>query len=290
MSTPKDDDADTTGLIILARTEPRPSQANDALVGGAAIGAALFGLGFAVSLVAGLGIGYYGSFLTLAFFSLGLAFRRYFYDRFPDVEAAELREIPEAQPQRPVSAVEPLARRPLLTRVLLASAGVFGLSLLALVPSLGPKVGRRLQVTPWASGTRLRTTDDRNIRPEDVALGGVLTAWPEEFIGFERAAVLVIRLRSDPIPPTNLDWVVGESLVAYSKICTHAGCPVALFRERDDSVFCPCHQSTFDVRRGCIPTFGPASRPLPQLPLSMDEEGFLISTGDFEAPPGPSTG
>lgn len=281
---------DPEGLIVLHRTTPDPSLANDTLVGGTAIAAALFGLAFSVSLIAGLGIGYYGSFLTLAFFSLGLSLRRYFFDRFPEIEAAELRDVPEEHPERPMSAVAPLARRPLLTRILIASAGVFGVSLLALVPSLGPKVGDRLRVTPWGPGVRLKTTDNTDIRPEDVSLGGVVTVWPEDFIGFERSAVLVMRLTAVPVQPTNLDWVIGDSLVAYSKICTHAGCPVALFRERDDSLFCPCHQSTFDVKRGCVPTFGPATRPLPQLPLGVDDGGFLIATGDFEAPPGPSLG
>lgn len=284
------DQPDHDDLIILARTTPDPSTANDTLVMGTAIGAALFGVAFAVSLVSGAPIGWYGSFLMLAFFSLGLSVRRYFFDRFPEVEAAELREVPDAAPDRPVSAVSPLARRPLLTRVLLGSAGVFGASLLALVPSLGPQVGETLRTTPWARGVRLKTTDDEVIRPEDLAVGGVLTAWPDGDIGFERAAVLVMRLSAEPEAPTNPDWVVGDSLVAYSKICTHAGCPVALFRERDNSLFCPCHQSTFDVVHACRPTFGPAARPLPQLPLGTDDEGVLIALGDFPDQAGPSLG
>ncbi len=278
------------GLIILARTAPEPSRANDTLVIGTAIGAAVFGVAFAVALVVGLPIGWYGSFLALAFFSLGLSIRRYFFDRFPEVEAAELRSARTVEPDRPVSAVAPLARRPLLTRVLLGSAGVFGASLLALVPSLGPKVGETLRSTPWAAGVRLKTTDGEDIRPEDVARGGIVTAWPDGFIGFERAAALVIRLTGQPEPPTVADWVVGPSLVAYSKICTHAGCPVALYRERDDSLYCPCHQSTFDVKRGCEPIFGPAARALPQLPLGVDEDGFLVALGDFEGLVGPSFG
>lgn len=282
---PADDD-----LIILSRHEPDPSRANDTLVAGTAVAAAVFGIAFAVSLVIGTSIGWYGSFLMLAFFSLGLSIRRYFFDRFGEVEAAELRHKPEAVPERPVSAISPLGRRPLLTRVLLGSAGVFGISLLALVPSLGPQVGDTFASTPWARGVRLKTTDDEVIRPEDIAVGSVVTAWPDGSIGFERAAVVVLRLSEEPEIPTNLEWVVSESLVAYSKICTHAGCPVALYRERENSLFCPCHQSTFDVVHACIPTFGPAARPLPQLPLGVDEEGVLVALGDFPAPPGPTLG
>ncbi|WP_370326738.1 ubiquinol-cytochrome c reductase iron-sulfur subunit [Euzebya sp.] len=277
-------------LIVLARTTPDPSTANDTLVMGTAIAGAAFGVAFAVSLVIGLSISWYGSFLALAFFSLGLSIRRYFFDRFPEVEAAELRTHPDADADRPLSAVAPLARRPLLTRVLIACAGVFGVSLLALVPSLGPQVGDTFRSTPWRRGVRLKTTDDEVIRPEDVAVGGIVTAWPDGEIGFERAAVLVMRLSAEPVEPTNPEWVVGESLVAYSKICTHAGCPVALFRERDNSLFCPCHQSTFDVRAGAQPTFGPAARALPQLPLGVDDEGALIALGDFEAHVGPTIG
>lgn len=287
MNTPDPPDDD---LIVLERHTPDPSVANDTLVIGTAIAAAVFGVGFAVSLIAGLGIPVYGFFLALAFFSLAVSVRRYFFDRFPEIEAAELRATPEDPTDRPVSAVTPLARRPLLTRVLIACASVFGVSLLALVPSLGPQVGNRLRRTPWAQGVRLVTTDNGDLRPDDIIIGGVVTAWPEGSIGFERAAVLVMRLSSEPQAPTVLDWVIGDSLVAYSKICTHAGCPVALFRERDDSLFCPCHQSTFDVARGCVPTFGPATRALPQLPLGTDTDGFLIATGDFEEPPGPSAG
>lgn len=285
-----DDRAPDDGLMVLARTSPEPSTANDTLVMGTAIAAAVFGVAFAVTLVMGLPIAWYGAFLTLGLLSLGLSVRRYFFDRFPEIEAAELRHPPEEEDQRPVSAIAPMARRPLLTRTLLGSAGVFGASLLALVPSLGPRVGDTFRSTPWADGVQLRTTDDEPIRPDEVAVGGVVTAWPAGDIGFERAAVLLMRLSSDPRPPTNTGWVVGDSLVAYSKICTHAGCPVALFRERDNSLYCPCHQSTFDASRGCTPTFGPATRALPQLPLGVDGDGYLIATGDFEELVGPALG
>jgi ubiquinol-cytochrome c reductase iron-sulfur subunit len=76
--------------------------------------------------------------------------------------------------------------------------------------------------------------------------------------------------------------------VGYSKICTHAGCPVGLYRAADHSLLCPCHQSTFDVLRGAVPTFGPAARPLPQLPLDVDDQGNLVARSDFLEPVGPS--
>jgi ubiquinol-cytochrome c reductase iron-sulfur subunit len=84
--------------------------------------------------------------------------------------------------------------------------------------------------------------------------------------------------------------VVDGELVAYSKICTHTGCPVGLLRTDDASLYCPCHQAQFDAARAAVPTFGPATRPLPQLPLGVDGRGYLIALGDFSQPVGPAAG
>ncbi|MBW3654440.1 MAG: Rieske 2Fe-2S domain-containing protein, partial [Actinobacteria bacterium] len=147
--------------------------------------------------------------------------------------------------------------------------------------------GDTLRRTKWARGVRLVTGDGNPVRPVDVAAGGISTIWPEGDIGHERSAVLLIRLRQPATQPTRLDWIV-QDLIAYSKVCTHAGCPVALYRERDNALFCPCHQSTFDPSRGAVPTFGPAARALPQLPLGTDSAGYLIALGDFTAQVGPA--
>ena len=284
--------ADDEGLRILERRDPPESGVNDAIVIGCSIAAGVFALGFAVTLLAGLSLAAYGPLLALALFLLAVAVRRFFVDRFPDVEATEPRGSFEdaAGVGGPWAAVQPVGRRPVLLRALVAASAVFGASLLALVPSLGPRVGDRLRRTPWRAGLPLVTRDDELIRPDDLASGSVLTAWPQGDIGFERAAVVVLRLNSEPLEPTNPDWVVDGTVVAYSKICTHAGCPVALFRERDDVLFCPCHQSTFDVKRGATPVFGPAARNLPQLPLGTDDEGYLIALGDFTEQAGPAFG
>jgi ubiquinol-cytochrome c reductase iron-sulfur subunit len=145
--------------------------------------------------------------------------------------------------------------------------------------------------TAWRRGTRLVTTEGAPIRAESVAAGGISTVWPEGAINNEISAVIVVRLRNSMFEaPTNPGWVVNDELVAYSKVCTHAGCPVGLFRERDNALFCPCHQSTFDAVHGAMPTFGPAARALPQLPLGVDQEGFLIALGDFTQQVGPAYG
>ncbi len=100
--------------------------------------------------------------------------------------------------------------------------------------------------------------------------------------------MLLLRLSEPAVPPTRLEWIVADSLVAYSKVCTHAGCPVALYRQQDNALFCPCHQSTFNPAAGAVPTFGPAARALPQLPLGIDEQGYLVALGDFQEPVGPA--
>jgi ubiquinol-cytochrome c reductase iron-sulfur subunit len=142
----------------------------------------------------------------------------------------------------------------------------------------------------WFAGSPLLTLDGRALRPEDIPLGGVVTVWPEGAVGTERAAVMVIRLRDLPVEPTRLDGVVDDTLVAYSRLCTHAGCAVALYRDVDQALFCPCHQATFDARRAAIPTSGPASVALPQLPLGLGDDGSLVATGDLTARPGPVGG
>ena len=83
------------------------------------------------------------------------------------------------------------------------------------------------------------------------------------------------------------DWA-PDGLLAYSKVCTHAGCPVGLYRAQDKRLICPCHQSTFDVLRGATPVYGPAARPLPQLPIRLEADGTFTAEGDFPEPVGPS--
>jgi ubiquinol-cytochrome c reductase iron-sulfur subunit len=123
------------------------------------------------------------------------------------------------------------------------------------------------------------------IRPADLSRSSLTTAWPEGHEHDADASTLLLQVdreRFRPLPGRE-DWVVGD-IVAYSKLCTHTGCPVGLYQTELDLLLCPCHQSTFDVLNGAEPVFGPAARPLPQLPLDVDEEGFLVATGDFSAP------
>jgi ubiquinol-cytochrome c reductase iron-sulfur subunit len=280
-------------LRVISEDIPPPSQANDALVVGSAIIAALAAIGFAVGLALHTSIVVYGSALAIGLLALGFGVRRYFADQFPDVEATEPRHVDQDldDPGVPISDVQPVERRSLMRRALIGASGIFGLSLLAPVPSLGPAPGSALTRTAWRRGTRLVTTAGEPIRAESVVAGGIATVWPEGAINNEISAVIVVRVRNSAFEgPTNPDWVVNDELVAYSKVCTHAGCPVGLFRESDNALFCPCHQSTFDAVRGARPTFGPTARALPQLPLGVDRDGFLIALGDFTQQVGPAYG
>jgi ubiquinol-cytochrome c reductase iron-sulfur subunit len=180
-----------------------------------------------------------------------------------------------------------LGRRPLLVRGALGAGAIGALAALGGVRFLGPRRGTG---SAWEPGAHVVTTEGDRLRPEDIPVGGVVTGWPEGSIDVETAAVMVLRLRDEPLEPTNTDGVVDGFLIAYSRICTHAGCPVALYRDQDQALFCPCHQATFDARRAGTPTFGPASGPLPQLPLGVDGEGFLIALDDFPITPGPVGG
>ena len=279
-------------LDVIASEAPPPSRLNESIVVLTAGGAALSGVGFGISLILGTPLAVHGGLLALALLLFGAAVRRYFADTYPDVEAVEPRAIPTPDDEDlPLSDVPAAAdRRSFVKRVLLVCGGIFGIGIAAPpIASLGPAPAGTLRRTAWQEGLRLVSSDGQPIKPDDVAGGGIASIWPEDAIGEERSAVILIRLNAEPQPPTVLDWVIDDTLVAYSKVCTHAGCPVALFRERDNALFCPCHQSTFAPDKGALVTFGPAERPLPQLPLGLDQYGYLIALGDFQEPVGPAS-
>lgn len=287
MSTEDDPGED---LRVVSQRIPAETEANDTVVVGAALVAGLGGVVFGVGWLAGWSLGVIGTGAGVGLLALGVALRRYVVERFPDVEAVEPRPEADRFEQPRIADVPTVPRRRLLGRLISGAAGVMGLGFLTPVVSLGPSPGPALTRTSWADGVRLVTSNGQPVRPEDIAPGGVSTVWPADNVGDEIAAALLLRPAVDPAAPTNLDWVVDGNLLAYSKVCTHAGCPVALFRESDEALFCPCHQSTFDVTAGARPTFGPAARSLPQLPLGVDDEGWLVARGDFPEPVGPPVG
>jgi ubiquinol-cytochrome c reductase iron-sulfur subunit len=179
-------------------------------------------------------------------------------------------------------------------RLLVAMGGgacaALGVALLFPIRSLGPRPGGGLKRTAYAGGNKRVVREDGSpVRPADLSRGGTITVWPEGHTDDADAPTLLIRLRTDQDfepRPGREDWVIDD-VVAYSKLCTHVGCPVGLYQAGSGLLLCPCHQSTFDVLDGAKPVFGPAARSLPQLPLALDGEGYIVATGDFSDPVGP---
>ena len=180
------------------------------------------------------------------------------------------------------------SRRTLLIRALMGALGGLGAALAIPVFSLGPAPGRALFETTWKAGARLMPTDGVS-GGLDLPLDGVLTVFPDGDSTDPNSATLLIRVAPDllELPADRAGWA-PEGYVAYSKICTHAGCPVGLYRAAQHTLICPCHQSEFDVLRGAVPINGPAARPLPQLQIQRQPDGTFVALGDFSEPVGPS--
>jgi ubiquinol-cytochrome c reductase iron-sulfur subunit len=191
-----------------------------------------------------------------------------------------------------------LGRRKLIRNSLLGALAPLGL--LALIPlrDLGPLPGDALEHTAWKPGKRLVSDPAGHpIKAEDMEIGGVVHVLPEGIENSEhrlndeaKATAIIMRLAPEDLVnqrPDRKGWDVS-GIVAYSKVCTHVGCPVGLYEQQTHHLLCPCHQSTFDVTRNCAVIFGPAHRPLPQLKLTTDAEGYLVAAQDFQEPVGPS--
>ncbi|MGH9126154.1 MAG: Rieske 2Fe-2S domain-containing protein [Acidimicrobiales bacterium] len=183
-----------------------------------------------------------------------------------------------------------ITRRRLILRSLGASAVAFGVALLFPLRSLGPSPSdAELDDTPWSPGKRLVNVDGSPVYASQVPMNGLVTVFPDGAVNSETGQAVLVRVDPSLItaPPGRQGWA-PEGLVAYSKVCTHAGCPVGLYEAGSHQLLCPCHQSTFDVLNGAKPIFGPAAQPLPQLPLTVGEDGVVRAQGGFSQPPGPS--
>ena len=169
-----------------------------------------------------------------------------------------------------------------------AAVAALGVALVFPIRSLGPRPGKGFKSTPFRRGVRLVTAGGPAHPGRRTSRS---TAWsppsPRATRTSADAPTLLIRPNRPVQPrPGREDWT-PDGLVAYSKLCTHVGCPVGLYQAGEHLLLCPCHQSTFDVLDGARPVFGPAARSLPQLPLEIDDEGYVVAHGDFSAPPGP---
>ncbi len=200
-----------------------------------------------------------------------------------------------------------IGRRPLIRNSLLGAMAALGLPAIVALRDLGPLPGDKLYHTVWKQGMRVvQDVDGKELKPADLEIGQLVNAEPHLFYqkneegeplveGVElqtekaKAAVILVRMQPDDIKPAKgrENWGV-EGILCFSKICTHVGCPISLWEQQTHHLLCPCHQSTFDLADNGRVIFGPAARAVPQLPLALDSQGYLIATSDFTEPVGPS--
>jgi ubiquinol-cytochrome c reductase iron-sulfur subunit len=247
-----------------------------------------------------------GVTLALSLLCIGLGAVHWAKTLMPDTEVAENRHPQRSSDEARSEVLETLAaggaasqlaRRPMIKYTLGGALGLFALPLVVqLAGGLGPLPKAELSTTFWRKGMRLmRDPAMTPIKASDVTRGSVFHVLPEgidksEHVLEEKAKAAVILLSLDPAlieVPKERDWG-HDGIVAYSKICTHVGCPVGLYEQLTHHLLCPCHQSTFDVTRDCKVIFGPAHRPLPQLEITVDAEGYLVAAAPFQQPVGPS--
>lgn len=200
------------------------------------------------------------------------------------------------------------ASRPIIRRTLIGAMVVLPLPLVVMlrdlytapVGALSP--AEQLEHTIWDPGVRILTDVALDpLKPQDVPVGGLVAAVPENLEEVEheegnlnaraKAAIILVRMAPDEIvsqqAPAGEAWDY-EGILAFSKICTHVGCPIALYEQRTHHLLCPCHQSTFDLADSGNVVFGPAARQMPQLPITIDDQGYLVAVSDFQQPVGPS--
>jgi len=185
-----------------------------------------------------------------------------------------------------------LGSRKILRRSLLGIVAILPLPAIVLLKDLGPLPTTKLRHSGWKAGDRLVDATTRQpVKLGDLEIGGIKTVMPEGFTtpdDFALAPTMLIRFAPGEIRSKKESSWGKFDHVAYSKICTHAGCPISLYEQQTHHLLCPCHQSTFDMSNDANVIFGPAARRLPQLKIALDAEGYFIATGDYNQPVGPS--
>lgn len=247
-----------------------------------------------------------GLTLGLALFFVGAGAVHWARTLMSDVEVPEERHAVEASLETKALVLEEFAkgaaesqlgRRKLVRTTLFGALALVPLAGVVLLRDLGPLPKDKLRHTAWAKGVRIVNDSTRQaLRPEDITVGSLIQAMPEGLDPHDedfhaeiaKAAVMLVRLEpADIKDKRSADWG-HEGILCFSKICTHIGCPATLYEQQTHHALCPCHQSTFDLADGARVLFGPAGHPLPQLRITVNDEGFLEALGDFDEPPGPS--
>ncbi|MBP2435965.1 ubiquinol-cytochrome c reductase iron-sulfur subunit [Microbacterium amylolyticum] len=251
--------------------------------------------------------------IALSLLSIGVGAIHWSKTLMSDKEHVEERHPTQGTPETRAGAIEVFekaneesgfGRRKMIRNSLFAALAASILPGVTLFRGLAPHDGNDpvalLKQTMWESGQHLvRDPHGTRIKASDVTIGSAFHVIPESLAGLShhdgyldekaKAMVLMVRMRPDQITEREerKDWSY-DGIVAYSKVCTHVGCPVALYEQHTHHLLCPCHQSQFDVSDEAKVVFGPAARPLPQLPITVDDEGYLVAKSDFTEPVGPS--
>ncbi len=278
----------------------------------------VFDIGEDPTIIAGYGASNVALGLTLglALLLIGVGVIQWARKLMSDVEIVEQRHAvssSEADREEALAALSTgiddstIGRRPLVRNSLLGALGLLGLPAIVALRDLGPLPGTKLETTVWRKGVRIvNDVSGTPILASEVEIGqlinadaGVLFEVDEEgehlYEGAEllqekgNTAVIVVRMRPEDITPAEGRENWGhEGILCFSKICTHVGCPISLWEQQTHHLLCPCHQSTFDLGDNGKVIFGPAHRALPQLPLELDDEGYLVAQSGFQEPVGPS--
>jgi ubiquinol-cytochrome c reductase iron-sulfur subunit len=292
--------------------DPRKAKIAEKIVAACFLLAMLAGFGFIAAYI-GLGVHTLdavlksnlalGVSMAVAFLALGTGAVIWVRALMPEVELTEARKPLRSSADDKAAFKETFkegadtsqfVKRPILRRTLIAATVPVAVAPIVLLRDMGPLPGTSLRHTAWKKGTRLvQAVTGVPVLADDFSTpGGILTVVPEgsedDDDALAKATVLLVKLRPEDLEaPTVMNWTVNGT-VAYSKICTHVGCPAALYEQTTHHILCPCHQSTFDAARGAKVIFGPAARPLPQLPITTNAEGYLVAQSDFHEPVGPS--
>ncbi|MEW2399177.1 Rieske 2Fe-2S domain-containing protein [Streptomyces sp. NPDC046862] len=247
-----------------------------------------------------------GLCLGLALFCIGAGAVHWARTLMSDAEIADERHPIEATPEVKAKVMadfaegakeSALGRRKLIRNTMFGALALFPLSGVVLLRDLGPLPGTKLRHTIWSKGKLLvNMNTNEPLRPADIAVGSLTFVKPEGLEEHDhdfqteiaKAATMIVRIQPDNIKDKQeLEWSF-QGIVAFSKICTHVGCPISLYEQQTHHVLCPCHQSTFDLSDGGRVIFGPAGHALPQLRIGVNDDGYLEALGDFEEPVGPA--
>jgi ubiquinol-cytochrome c reductase iron-sulfur subunit len=247
-----------------------------------------------------------GMTLGAALFLIGAGAVHWARTLMSDVELTDERHPIEASPEVKAKVIadfkqgakdSAIGRRKLIRNTMLGALTLVPLSGIVLLRDLGPLPEDKLRHTLWRRGKLLiNQNTNEPMRPSDISVGSLTFAQPEGLEEHDhdfqkeiaKAALMLVRIQPDNIKDKQtLEWS-HEGILAYSKICTHVGCPISLYEQQTHHVLCPCHQSTFDLADGGKVLFGPAGHALPQLRIGVNDEGYLEALDDFEEPVGPA--